>query len=181
MTPGILSSIVFPMKITKNSKVTLNSSFKLPYSSDQTLPAGTELIVWKARRDGTLACSCSETHGGTVYLKNNQVTLRARNCPMPKVGDLFYSSWGYDQTNIDFYQVTAVKGKMIEAAQIGGKSTYDGPMNGHTSPVPNHFIGDPKRYLVRFTGNDSPYFKVASYASATPCRADSSYFFSEWA
>ena len=27
-----------------------------------------------------------------------------------KVGDLFYDSWGYEQTNIDFYQVVALKG-----------------------------------------------------------------------
>ena len=166
------------MKITKNSKVTLNTSLELPWGL--FLTAGTELIVWKVRRDGILHCSCAETHGSTVYLKADQVTPVFRNCPMPKIGDLFYSSWGYDQTNIDFYQVTAVRGKMIEAAQIAGKAKYDGPMSGHTLPSPNHFTGESKRYLVRFTADDSPYFKVASYASATPCRADSSHFFSEW-
>jgi hypothetical protein len=100
---------------------------------------------------------------------------------MPKVGDLFYSSWGYDQTNIDFYQVTAVKAKSVEARRIAGNSKYDGPMNGHTSPMPNHFTGEAQRYLIRFNGDDSPYFKVASYAYAWPCRPDSSHFFSEWA
>ena len=28
-----------------------------------------------------------------------------------KVGDVFYDSWGYEQTNIDFYQVVALRGK----------------------------------------------------------------------
>lgn len=28
-----------------------------------------------------------------------------------KVGDIFYTSWGYEQTNIDFFQVVALKGK----------------------------------------------------------------------
>lgn len=27
-----------------------------------------------------------------------------------KIGDLFYASWGYEQTNIDFFQVIALKG-----------------------------------------------------------------------
>jgi hypothetical protein len=27
---------------------------------------------------------------------------------MPKVGDFMYSSWGYDQTNIEFYKVVRV-------------------------------------------------------------------------
>lgn len=28
-----------------------------------------------------------------------------------KVGDIFYASWGYDQTNVDFFQVVALVGK----------------------------------------------------------------------
>ena len=28
-----------------------------------------------------------------------------------KVGDVFYSSWGYEQTNVDFFQVVALVGK----------------------------------------------------------------------
>jgi hypothetical protein len=166
------------MKITKNSKVILTQQVKL---DGRDLRVGTELFVWKVKRDGTLYCSCAETHGSTVCLKPNEVILARRNCVMPRVGDLFYSSWGYDQTNIDFYQITAVKGKMIEARQIAGQSKYDGPMHGHTKPNPGCFIGDSKRYLVRFNSNDRPYFKVASYASAWPCQSDSSHFFSEWA
>jgi len=39
-----------------------------------------------------------------------------------KVGDILYSSWGYDQTNIDFYQITALVGeKMVTIQQIGSK------------------------------------------------------------
>ena len=30
---------------------------------------------------------------------------------MPEVGQVLYSSWGYDQTNIDFYQVVRVSEK----------------------------------------------------------------------
>jgi len=31
--------------------------------------------------------------------------------PDVKVGDIYYTSWGYDQTNINFYQVVDVKGE----------------------------------------------------------------------
>lgn len=168
------------MKIKKNDKVTLNKPLSLPYHKDP-LPAGTELIVWKAHRDGNLACSCQTNRSSfTVYVQASDVTLVPRNVTMPKVGDLFYSSWGYDQTNIDFYQVTAVKGKMIEATPIAGQSTYDQPMAGHTKPRPNHFAGETRRYLVRFDSKNTPYFKVASYAHAWPTTADETHFFSEW-
>lgn len=167
------------MKIRKNDKVTLNQPLTLQWRKDP-LPAGTEMIVWKAQRDGRLACSCKDTHGSTVYVNSSDVTKMVRNPPMPKVGDLFYSSWGYDQTNIDFYQVTSVKRRMVGLTPIAGNSKYDGPMSGHTSPQPNKFTGQEEMHLVKFNGDDQPYFKLTSYSHAWPCRADASMFFSEW-
>lgn len=39
-----------------------------------------------------------------------------------KVGDVLSSSWGYDQTNVDFYMITRVVGPhMVEAGRIGKK------------------------------------------------------------
>ncbi|MGI7424103.1 hypothetical protein ACNF6U_10010, partial [Campylobacter coli] len=35
-----------------------------------------------------------------------------------KVGDFLYSSWGYEQTNIDFYQVIATTEKTIFLAEV---------------------------------------------------------------
>jgi hypothetical protein len=39
----------------------------------------------------------------------------------PKVGDILYSSWGYDQTNIDFYKVVRVSKSSVWIQQIGQK------------------------------------------------------------
>ena len=36
-----------------------------------------------------------------------------------KVGDVWYSSWGYDQTNVDFYKVIKKSNKMIWLRRIG--------------------------------------------------------------
>jgi hypothetical protein len=168
------------MNIRKNDKVTLNQPF-VPSWSKHEIPAGTEMIVWRSRRDGTLICSCEATHGMSFYVKADRVTKVVRNCPMPKVGDLFYSSWGYDQTNIDFYQVTTVRNKMVGLTPIAGKAKYDQAMAGYTTPVPNHFTGEQKMHLVRFNSNDKPYFKLNSYSSAWPTKPNSSHFFSEWA
>jgi len=35
-----------------------------------------------------------------------------------QVGDILYNSWGWEQTNIDFYLVTAVKNKTIEVQSV---------------------------------------------------------------
>jgi len=39
----------------------------------------------------------------------------------PKVGDILYSSWGYDQTNIDFYKVVKVSEFSVWIQQLGKK------------------------------------------------------------
>jgi hypothetical protein len=49
-----------------------------------------------------------------------------------KVGDYFVSSWGYDQTNVDFYKVVAVTAKSIKvqewsSARVSGAG---GPTEG---------------------------------------------------
>lgn len=40
---------------------------------------------------------------------------------MPEVGDVLVSSWGYDQTNIDFYEVVKVTPKMVSIVRIKAK------------------------------------------------------------
>lgn len=48
-----------------------------------------------------------------------------------KVGDFFVSSWGYDQTNIDFFKVIALTPKGIKVQQWQSKRvTEDGPQVG---------------------------------------------------
>jgi hypothetical protein len=43
--------------------------------------------------------------------------------PTVKINDIFVNSWGYDQTNIDFYQVVKVSasGKTISIQRMSGK------------------------------------------------------------
>lgn len=43
-----------------------------------------------------------------------------------QIGDVFYDSWGWEQTNIDFYQVVALRGKtqiVLKAVAHEGKQT----------------------------------------------------------
>lgn len=53
------------------------------------------------------------------------------------VGQVLYSSWGYDQTNIDFYEVVkgAEEGKFAVIRQLKQSTTETGFMSGHTSPA----------------------------------------------
>ena len=57
-----------------------------------------------------------------------------------KMGDILYSSWGYEQTNIDWYQVTATTAKTITVCQIKSNCTETGFMCGETTPRPYEYI-----------------------------------------
>lgn len=79
-----------------------------------------------------------------------------------KIDDILYASWGYEQTNIDFYQVVEVKNKSIVIRKIGGELTgvSHGPDSGYIRPLLNEFIGGPevKKIVTRvYCGNVSHY------------------------
>lgn len=64
------------------------------------------------------------------------------------VGDVIYNSWGYDQTNIDFYQVIEVKAKSIVIREVTANSSdVGGPSGGRTAPRRNEFTSDSKPLL----------------------------------
>ena len=55
------------------------------------------------------------------------------------VGDVFYSSWGWEQTNVDFYQVVEKRGQFVTIRPIAG--TYERKTwgSGVTSAIPGAF------------------------------------------
>ena len=66
-----------------------------------------------------------------------------------KVGDILVSSWGYDQTNIDFYEVVEVGEKSVKIREIDGKILPSGEQTQEkVMPAPGHFKGPPMLKLV---------------------------------
>jgi hypothetical protein len=57
-----------------------------------------------------------------------------------KVGDMLYTSWGYDQTNVEFFQVVRSDGKSVWLRAIGGESNEKGYMTGDCSPTKDSFL-----------------------------------------
>lgn len=60
------------------------------------------------------------------------------------VGDVIYTSWGYDQTNVDFYQVVGVKEQSVVIRKIGGCTTEHGEGGSdRVAAAKGEFIGPP--------------------------------------
>jgi len=66
-----------------------------------------------------------------------------------QVGHILRAMWGYDQTNIDYFQVTKVIGKtMVEIREIEAVSDSDGWMTGTCTPRLDAFKSKPMRRKV---------------------------------
>lgn len=71
-----------------------------------------------------------------------------------EVGDVFVSSWGYDQTNVDFYQVIERNGKTgVTIRPIGARTKevlcHD---SRKITPIKDRFIGSPIRKRLNSYG-----------------------------
>ena len=58
-----------------------------------------------------------------------------------KVGQIMYDSWGWEQTNIDWYMIVRKTGASVWLQQIGANVTETGFMSGNSTPNPDKLIG----------------------------------------
>ena len=67
-----------------------------------------------------------------------------------KVGQIMRNSWGYDQTNVDYFQVTKIiSPKMVEIRPISQRTVEaTGSMSSRVAPVRDSFHGESMRKRV---------------------------------
>jgi len=89
----------------------------------------------------------------------------------PEVGDILRSTWGYDQTNVDYYQVTRItpSGLSIGIRPIGyatRENTGEWAQD-YVTPAPGNFIGPEKlkRAKPHYDG-DGYQVRITSYSNA---------------
>lgn len=73
------------------------------------------------------------------------------------VGDVFVSKWGYEQTNVSFYQVVSVHGKktvIVREIRSSSESYYVNSMVGFKIPVLNDFIGEGLKRQIKDFGDE---------------------------
>jgi hypothetical protein len=68
--------------------------------------------------------------------------VKATAAASVKVGDILATSWGYEQTNVEFYQVIDAKGQRIILREIRKDYRDGGNMSGYSTPLPGKFATD---------------------------------------
>ena len=121
-----------------------------------------------------------------------------------KVGDIFESSWGYEQTNVDFFQVIALVGETsVRVRQVCPELVKEdgiSPMscdrtykmtNELLPPAPSSIFiedqenGDLKRlkpgyYKDPEEANKNCHFKLRDFASAYKCNGETVKVYESW-
>jgi len=109
------------------------------------------------------------------------------------VGDIFEMSWGYDQTNVNYFQVTRITPKGCYVREIGASSVPGtaGFMCETVKPTPGNFLaksqwcggyssGNPETFRkVNYNGKGGASFSFESRYYARRVSADSSTY-SSW-
>lgn len=97
--------------------------------------------------------------------KKKRADERKAFVPDFEIGDIFVGSWGYDQTNNNFYQVIAKNKKKATVRELKQKNEYFKQMSlaGKAYPLPNEFYGDEELVRIVQLGNR---IKINSFISA---------------
>lgn len=118
-----------------------------------------------------------------------------------KVGDLFTASWGYDQTNVDFFQVIALVGEssvrvrevnppvLNESATgpMAADYTYQTrglpilPPQSYSVFIKDQEKGDLKRLKsYAADGKSNPQFRLDTFANAYLCDGNTTTVYESW-
>lgn len=73
------------------------------------------------------------------------------------VGDILFSLWGYDQTNVDFYEVVRVPSARSAVVRQATTASSSGYMAGVTVPKPGEFVPTAKESTHRAAGRHCLY------------------------
>lgn len=120
-------------------------------------------------------------------MKNEKIASKSKlilRCGSVAVGDIFAASYGYEQTNVSFYQVVALKGKKtVIVKRIKGKFTAShSSMSGEKKPVVDDFFKNEPAVVLRVSDryHDVPVIKIDSYTTAFLTHKDEVHEYSSW-
>lgn len=119
-----------------------------------------------------------ESHKVRVSERREARAGDAAGLELVQVGFIFHYSWGYDQTQCEYFQVTEKNGKMVTIREIGSTSIADGtpqPMSEYRIAVKDSFLENSKPLKKRLQFSSGvPYLKMKC-GYARPWKGDKNY------
>lgn len=146
----------------------------------------------------------SITDGKEIKTVTTKEKAEKKNVFGVKVGDIFSASWGYEQTNNDFFQVIALVGeKSVRVREVNPPIVRRDPVSGmaedrvykitgeilppspHSVFIKDQEKGDLKRIKPGYFQDEEEaknncYFDISSYASAYKCNGEIKKVYESW-
>lgn len=146
----------------------------------------------------------SITDGKEIKTATTKEKAEKKNVFGVKVGDIFSASWGYEQTNNDFFQVIALVGeKFVRVREVNLPIINSDPVSGmaedrvykitgeilppspHSVFIKDQEKGDLKRIKPGYFQDEEKaknncYFDISSYASAYKCNGETKKVYESW-
>ncbi len=111
------------------------------YQGRQTKPKKVQAYLTEDQRDDAIKKfidECKKQKSDSFFSNENI-----------EIGQVFYTSWGYDQTNVEHYKVIGLIGKtMVEIVEIGTLKEHQDIDYGTCLPAVDNVIGKPIRRKV---------------------------------
>lgn len=80
-----------------------------------------------------------------------------------KVGDVLYASWGWEQTNIDFYEIVGVRGAVVDLVGLRQDRVQTFSMQGTCTPRKGDHVGE---VIKGKRPNGMGYVRLTNYSFA---------------
>lgn len=136
--------------------------------------------------------------------KKKKAKSEKKNAYGVKIGDIFSASWGYEQTNNNFFQVVALVGeKSVRVREVNpsivSRKSVSGmsedrvykltneilPPAPHSSFIKDQENGDLKRLKSGWDADEEKakqncYFNLSSFADATKCNGETEKVYESW-
>ena len=101
--------------------------------------------------------------------RQKKIDARKAFVPTAKAGDIFVSSWGYEQTNVDFFLLESIKGKTGTFVKIGQYqvegSEGSGGMSCEVMPSPETIIGERFTKRIGVTMGTESFMNDSKYVA----------------
>ena len=91
-----------------------------------------------------------------MSMGQDQAKRELSPAPKANVGDILYTSGGYEQTNVAFYEVVGVSGASATIRKLSKRIARFSQYDDYVVPVPGSFVGEPTTKRVQ-KSNYSPY------------------------
>jgi hypothetical protein len=136
-----------------------NTSFSVGKPAAMAFTGKSDKPVWRyyfnsEEQRGKKIAETFENRRGWLELRAKRRKERTEWVPDYRVGDILHTSWGYDQTNVEFFEVVEARGKYVWLRELQQSRKETGFMSGNCEPIPGKFAeprfeGDERGQVIR--------------------------------